>query len=272
MLYFTYYVNSILFYVLFSLIIIMEEYLKKYNNFTESRVYRFRWGEGGIGDCTKFFMFLLYECIEKNYKIYYLITNSRLEKYLLLKNNSFYITQNNLHKIGNYTIVTPGDYYNSFDYDKLIIPTSNIFTFSNIIINNVSRLLRIQMEYISIHIRLGDKFLETDKRYVICKNDNRGFNEEKTSNYILNNSYKNIILFSDNNALKVKLKKKHENIIILNSKIGHTSFKNTSEQQVIDTITEFYILTQSNEIIVNTESGFSIMASKFNHVPLSPIY
>lgn len=246
----------------------MDEYLKNYDSFTESRVYKFMLGDGGIGDLMKFFMFVLHECIAKKYKIYYLITGSPLEKYVLLNNNSFYILQSNINNIGKYKIVTPIDYYNMFRYDKLTIPTSDIFTFSYTIINNVSLLLPTQNNYVSIHIRLGDKFLETDKAFVLCKEDDRGFNEEKTSDYIVNNSDKNIIFFSDNNALKLKMKEKHENIIIFNSKIGHTSLQNTNEEQIIDTITEFYILLQSEEIAVNTDSGFSIMASKFNNVPL----
>ena len=67
------------------------------------------------------------------------------------------------------------------------------------------------------------------------------------------------------------MKEKYPKIIILNSKIGHTSLKNTKEKQIIDTITEFYIMTQSEKIIAASNSGFSLIASKFRKIPLTNI-
>jgi hypothetical protein len=49
--------------------------------------------------------------------------------------------------------------------------------------------------------------------------------------------------------------------------IGHTSFSNTTKKQVLDAVTEFYILTKSDMIYGITNSGFSLMASKFNNIP-----
>jgi hypothetical protein len=37
----------------------------------------------------------------------------------------------------------------------------------------------------------------------------------------------------------------------------------------VDAVTEFYILTQSESIVANCNSGFSDMAAKFNRVPIS---
>jgi hypothetical protein len=50
--------------------------------------------------------------------------------------------------------------------------------------------------------------------------------------------------------------------------IGHTALRNTTSKQVLDAITEFYLLANANAIFAASESGFSIMASKFNNIPL----
>ena len=59
----------------------------------------------------------------------------------------------------------------------------------------------------------------------------------------------------------------YDNVIITNSDIGHTGLANTiTPRQVLDTVTEFYILTNSNLIYSASNSGFSIVASKFKNV------
>ena len=41
----------------------MEDYINKYEQFESSIIYDFRLGDGGIGDCIKFFIFILELCI-----------------------------------------------------------------------------------------------------------------------------------------------------------------------------------------------------------------
>jgi hypothetical protein len=118
---------------------------------------------------------------------------------------------------------------------------------------------------------MGDKFLETDNEYIIAKDDERLFNEEKLFNFIEKNNYNNIIFFCDNNNYKIKIKNKYNNIIIFEHQIGHTSLLNTTYEQTLNTITEFYIMTNSDKIFSTAESGFSIMASKFKNIPFEYI-
>ena len=84
--------------------------------------------------------------------------------------------------------------------------------------------------------------------------------------FIEDNSDKNIIFFCDNNNQKLKIKNKYKNIIITNSQIGHTSFSNTTNKQVLDTITELYLLSNSQLIYAVSESGFSKTASEFKNI------
>jgi hypothetical protein len=267
----------------------MDEYIKNYDNktFNKKIVYNFQLGHGGIGDCIKFFMYALQLCIKHNYRLYYLINNIQIEKYLKLKYEKMYITHeditqdasddvNDINTFTNitnnrYNIIGPQLFYSVFNYESININIQDVFNFSDEIINNSNILLQTD-NYISLHLRMGDKYLETDKYFVLCKEDERTYNENKIFNFIEENRDKNIIFFCDNKNCKLMLKEKYNNIIVLNSEIGHTSLSNTTEKQTLDAITELYIMTNSEEIYSASNSGFSIIASKFKNIPLINIY
>ncbi len=263
----------------------MEKYINDFNLLKKKVIYDFKLGDGGIGDCIKFFMGCLNFCIDNQIKLYYKVNNINIEKYLKLKYTQMYITDDEikiLHKINNnldfenisenddeYYYLTPFFFYNNplFNYENYFI--QNIFEFSEEIKLNKNKLLSCDVDnYISIHLRLGDKYLETDKSFVLCKNDTRYFNETNLFEFIEQNQNKYIIFFCDNNNYKLNLKKKYDFINILHSDIGHTSLSNTDDNKVLDTITELYIMSNSEKIICASKSGFSIVASKFKNIPL----
>ncbi len=254
--------------------------MKIYNTLTKTIIYDFNIGDGGIGDCIKFFMFALNICIKYNYKLCYLVNNILLEKYLILNTiNNMYIKRNDLQNIINinninniycandikqnfHYIIKPQLFYSTFDYNNINIPIQEVFNFSDKVILN-SKLLCNYNNYISIHLRLGDKYLETDINFIQCPQDTRYYDESKLFECIENNQHENIIFFCDNNNYKLKLKEKYNNLIIINSDIGHTSLNNTTDKQILDAITEFYIITNSKRIYSASNSGFSIVASLY---------
>lgn len=260
----------------------MDDYLHNYDSFTKIIVYDFKKGQGGIGDCIKFFMHILNLCIKNNIKLYYLINDNLLEKYLKLKYDKMYITKTNIvesficqtHDVSNikdgvYNIMETGLFYNVYNDNNILIPINEVFVFSDEVKTNGSRLnVNDVSNYISLHLRLGDKYLETDHSFVLVKHDVRIFNEANIVHFINAHSDKNIIFFCDNHTYKLQMKNKCNNIIILNCDIGHTSLSNTTDAQILDAITEFYIMTNSEQICSASYSGFSIMASKFNNIPL----
>ena len=281
--------------------------MKNYDLFDKKIVYNFNMGNGGIGDCIKFFMAILELCIRYKYKLYYQINNIPLEKYLRLKHAKMYISKEKMHgsaarmlrqsvrssviynirKINsvtelqhinniNYYIVVPEIFYSAFNYDSIGISIKDVFDFTDVVKSNSYSLLPSNIStYISLHLRLGDKYLETAKRFVIGSNDLRNYPEivqKKLYDFIEENSNKNIIFFSDNNEYKKKLKEKYNNIVITNCNIGHTGLSNTTDKQTLDAITEFYLMTKSEKIYCVTHSGFSIVASKFNNIPLINMY
>jgi len=244
----------------------MDKYIDQFDLFEKIIIYNFELGNGGIGDCIKFFMFILEVCMKNSTRLYYKINNIEIEKYIKLKYDKMYIE--NIKIFPTAQVVSPTTYYSTVTYDYSI-DIKDVFYFTDEVkISSQCLFPRDVHSYISIHLRLGDKYLETDKQYVLVKNDTRHYVEEKIFKFIEENYTKNIFFCCDNNAYKLKIKEKYNNIIITNCDIGHTSLSNTTKKQVLHGISELYILTNSEMIFAASRSGFSIIASKFNNIPL----
>ena len=246
----------------------MDNYINKFESFDKKIVYNFNVGSGGIGDYIKFFMFCLESCIKNNVRLYYKKNNIEIEKYIKLKYDKMYINDDAMKELNFVEVVYPGMFYSTVNYDYSIA-IKDVFYFSDEVkINSKDLISHNVVNYISIHLRLGDKYLETDKNYIHCKEDTRNFSEEKIYKFIENNYNKNIFFCCDNNSYKLKIKEKYNNLIITNCDIGHTSLSNTTQKQVLDAVTELYILSNSETIYCGSNSGFSIIASKFNNIPI----
>ena len=263
----------------------MEEYIQNYHDTKPIIVFDFPIGSGGIGDCVNYFTVAAGICIHNGIKICYLKHDIPLEKYILLKHEKMYITKDEIKEsriISNaeeilsglpqniYNITTPRVFYKSCDKTNRV-EVSDLFHFSKETILNSNHLLsgRNYSPYISIHLRLGDKYLETEKKFIQCSNDTRDYDEDKIYKFIEDNIDKHTIMFfCDNKEYKLKIKNKYNDIIILDSEIGHSSLYNTSERQVLDAVTEFYIISESEKIYGASRSGFSRMASRFKNIPL----
>jgi hypothetical protein len=265
----------------------METYMKDYSTYTVHLVYRFPLGAGGIGDYIKFAMFLLEYCIAHSYAFHMLREGTYLENYIQLLYPTLYCTNESLqnpvqlrsldmfHSLDAHTdyVIDPQSIYRIFDYSFLTIPFREVFSFSDKVIENRKRLLPSSFtHYVSLHLRLGDAFLETDPSYVLCKTDTREFSKEALRRWIETHTSKPVLFFCDSHTYKQQLVERYPNIHILNTNIGHTSLVNTSEEQVLDTVTEFYILTQSEEIVAASKSGFSTVASLCHHTPIHYLY
>lgn len=161
-----------------------------------------------------------------------------------------------------YNIISPYTFYNHFLYSSFHT-IQDVFYFSDKVISYSSQLCPYS-NYISIHLRLGDKFLEIDDK---SHNDARHYNENVIYKTIEENKDEPILFFCDNNEYKLKIKNKYSYVHITDTKIEHTGLNSTTEQQILDAITEFYLITQSTKIYAGSLSGFSVVASKFKNVP-----
>ena len=278
----------------------IENYMKNYDTFNKHLIYNFGTdvGSGGIGDLTKFFTNFLKICINKSIKLHYLVKNTFTEKYLKLKYGKMYITTDDLQSVDIGTInninelseIVPDKYYYAkpdilyeiFSMDPLGrhrgqrgaagIPfqLKDIFYFTPDVITNIPEIFKTVKEYISIHIRLGDRTIvgeELNRMY----SDTRIFNYNKLINFIIKNSGKNIFLACDNINLRNDIKEQYSNIITTNYDISHTAWNSITEIQTLNTLSEFYLLSNSKEIYMASYSGFSIMASTFKNIPIIDI-
>ena len=152
----------------------MENYIKNFHSFEKTFVYDFKLGSGGIADYLTYFMIILTNCMSSNTKLYHKINNIEIEKYIKLKCDFLYITKDEISKLKDVTIRGPHHYYGiSNKYDVSKIPFNEVFYFDDIVKENVKNILpSLPSNYISIHLRLGDKFLETDPKFVIVRKNN----------------------------------------------------------------------------------------------------
>jgi len=250
----------------------MENYQSEYNTFTKHIVYTFSLGEGGIGDFVHCVMGVLSHCIKHRIAFHVHLASPMLEKHLLLKFPAMYLkkvespqTLINLnaelnphvfYTINSHTLFTR----NTFQAD---IPCNDVFTFSEDVMKTAQS-FTLPASYTSVHLRIGDKFLETDRKFVLCKNDRRTFDEEKIFDCLKN--LNNVVFFCDNFKYKMKIKNMFPHVYVTDWPIGHTSLSNTSEESFVYALSEFSIICQSSNVIGASKSGFAKAAALFKPV------
>jgi len=267
----------------------MEDYIRKFETLDKSVIFIFSMGDGGIGDLVKFFTFLLHQCILRDIKLY-CVNRSDVGKYITMKHSKMSIDPmietiplqslehlNNLLPGMCYTC-TVGVMYAVFPFGEALpnidleFPYDQVFDFSEEVKMNVSMILTNPVEdYISIHLRLGDKFLETDYTFIVCHEDARPFDQDLLDTFIQNTPGP-LLFFCDNHSYKERIQRMYPQVMLTTGAIGHTSLLNTTEKQVLDTVTEFYILTKSSHIVSASFSGFSVMASRFQRKPITYLF
>ena len=243
----------------------MNSYINNYSKFDKTVIYNFHMENGGIGDYIKFAMLILSDCMNNNIKFYIKRNDTLLEQYIKLKFENLYINEDEITKLSDVTILRPNDYYYKHtEFANLKLNWNEVFYFSDIVKSNADKLFPNHVkEYISLHIRLGDKNMPDQMNH---PNDDRVFNEKKLYEFIETNSKKNIFCVSDNQDYKLKIKNKYNNIIITDIDIRHTASQKTTSKQILDGVTEFYLLTKSQLIYCPNHSGFSKVAAKFRNI------
>ena len=236
---------------------------------------------GGLGDFFKYLIFLLNFCIRHNIK-FKLIIDHPIKDYIKFKHPQMIMDKSNypkgVHHVANFDEIkaSKNKYFTVCDnimykynvYQNLKkIKLRDLFTFSDAV-NKKAKSYTQDKEYSSIHLRLGDKFIENDKNYVKCKNDQRTFDENKLYDYIEHHKNDMMYFFCDNDPYRQKIKKMFNFINITNLKIRHISLTDTTDDECFNAVVEFAIMTNSKLIVAVSRSGFSILAASFNNVPL----
>uniref|UniRef100_A0A6C0HT47 GDP-fucose protein O-fucosyltransferase n=1 Tax=viral metagenome TaxID=1070528 RepID=A0A6C0HT47_9ZZZZ len=155
---------------------------------------------------------------------------------------------------------------------KLLIPTKIVKDKLEDIFKNIYK-LKDNEKFKTIHVRLGDNYLVNNKKnhnyYDLLKHISENIltviNNDK--NYF---NYKYIFI-TDTIELAVDIVKIIPEILYWNNKKTHMGYSdNQNEENILDTIIDFIILSKSQEIIGNN-SGFSRSVSeiyniKYNHI------
>ena len=197
----------------------------------------------GVYNCDEFK--IIFDKIINNKKIYCIKTNA------IGFEDIEYIHEVREHYFSN--ILKPSSLVNLKIYDLY-----NKYGLSN---NN----------FICVHIRCGDFNME----HRINNSCDKRIDLENTTIYkyyndIINEFYKKygeglkIVLNSDTNVLKNKLKKLNNNIIIFDIEIKHIAEQIgiNNLESFVSTVAEFYIISKANKIFMpHTYSGFSHIAS-----------
>jgi hypothetical protein len=136
---------------------------------------------------------------------------------------------------------------------------------------NLSELRLIPKQFAVIHIRSGDKYLLKDQRLNL-------FVIKKIISILEKNMKQNTryLLISDNNNIKILLKKVFPNLTIQLNKITHLGdATNQEDESIKDTLIDFYLMANSYQIIsfspYNWGSGFSKWCSVLFNIPFSQI-
>jgi hypothetical protein len=248
---------------------------------------------GGIGDFIRGSLFLIQYCIINNLKFDIDYKNHPISKYLYKKNDkieerinydevSYYYQDNSpinnvnindflteftnhinskCSKIiylfsNNYPIYKITNLERSFIRDKFL-PNAELSQYIN---NRLQNLNLNEKQFNIIHIRIND---------TIFKNDNIHNNLFKNIKYklnniiqILNKNNMKILLLSNSNILKLKLKMEFKHLIIYTNNIGHLALTNDDET-IKDTLCDMFIISKAVNVVALSDYGHGTGFSKY---------
>lgn len=239
-------------------------------------VYKFGFGDGGLADFIQYALYAIHKYNGQNFLIKIDHPNY---KYIKFKKESLDYHKNKEKIIGlNEIEIRSTQFFSSKEaleefnkYRDGNIPFFDFFDFSKEVYAKYEE-LRPKNDYITIHIRFGDKYLENQNRGVMsCMDDTRVGNNSYDYYFSLidkiieENKDVDIMLLADNKKFKDMCKLEFPSVVINDINIihtGNTYTDNTNfDEQLIMTIAEFLLICKSKEIHSLTYSGFSVVAN-----------
>jgi len=180
---------------------------------------------------------------------------------LFLENKNFCVLTNAFYKKENGEIN-----YLSHVSDSCKSFIRNIFTPNEIIVNNIENVFKklnidLNKKYNILHLRFGDKYIHNNNEF---DNNEYKYITEKIKNLLLENTDEQFILLSDSSKMAVELSLNNPALFYFdNNKIhmGDLIYGGDVKNVVIDTMTDFFIMSKCNKIFSYPGSGFSYMAS-----------
>jgi hypothetical protein len=173
------------------------------------------------------------------------------------KNESFIVMTNSFYNLNDEILSNWGDiseYCKSY-IKNTFIPSIELKNKIEHIINLVYNLKNENFKV--IHIRFGDDYIHNNTYNI------NSFNlyYEKINNIINNDKYNKYVLITDSSIIGNKLKDNIKELYYWNNKKVHIGdLINNNDESLLDTLTDFFIMSKSIEIISNG-SGFSTIIS-----------
>lgn len=165
----------------------------------------------------------------------------------------------------NFCVLTNSFYKNEIS-DECKLFVRNIFTPNEIIVKNIDNVLKklninINKKYNVIHLRFGDKYIHNNNEF-----DTNTYKclDEKIKNILLENTDEQFILLSDSSKMAQELSLNNSALFYFDNKkihMGDLIYEDSIKNAVIDTITDFFIMSKCDKIFSYQGSGFSYMAS-----------
>lgn len=152
------------------------------------------------------------------------------------------------------------------DFRKYVILTDTVITRINGLNKQIDN-----RDYVSIHIRCGDKYIESGGQndlYISNPEDPKVYKRLEKSIEYMNKEYNlPIVIFSDNKTLRNTIATKY-NLLQFNTEIGHTATHGNTDTYYIDAIAEFELIGKSKSIIIFYTTGFVYWSAFFNNVSI----
>lgn len=227
----------------------------------------------GFGNIIQGIIALNKYCKKNNYELYLDAQNHLLNDYLLINNNPYkeFIKDNSnnifflLDKyyvegapdislfINNHNINTPMILYTNLSYFEKIDNEDKNYIKENFLKPNY--LIERNINYLLLNYNYKDNY-----EILHCRLDDSEFTEKNNSskyleiyNKIKKFINKNTILLSNSEFFKKYIKDNYPEIFFLNTKSAHLGYKDSNILDVIDTLSEFFIITRSSKIYTYSE-------------------
>ncbi len=259
-------------------------------------IHTYEYGDGGIGDFIRsvfaYFVFCRLEHIE--YSLYFgenpykfcfnsILDISNISNKKFLKDIGGHHTENTLNILKliknnpeiNFIIRSNIFDFISFEilqkYKKEFIKFLGPKTIIQEKVQKIQEKIK-EKEFVTIHVRCGDAYM--NKVNIACdtrinpNDENLLVNIQKCYYFLKYKHNLPVVFLTDNELLRLSVKKELNDIIIFNSSINHTAIPGSIEN-VIDTVCEFFLIGKSKYNVAFSNSGFPFWASFIYNVPLS---
>lgn len=252
------------------------------------------YSQGGFGDFIRSAFSLYVYCVKNNIDFGIYIPNNPIQLGIECIRKKINVPEIMLtcHQTDRNKIIPELDMLKKLNTDVIVysnvlfINVLDLFTYRNDFIKNIiktkivaERVTEIKNtyiknnEYVCLHIRCGDKYISTGGHCVGHQTENfddsdNVFIKIEQCIKFLEKFNLPICVISDNDKFKNILVEKYP-VVAFDTIINHVAIPHTgTDSGIIDTISEFFILSESKTNIMFSRSGFVLWSSSIYNVPL----